>query len=201
MKLILLAHTDKKKAFDLYSQHYLATSGQIYYSDRHQLADYLDGYHNHLDQAMGVSDRASEVISEFYVPRDRLADFMAAASEDCRKHDVDVIYGTIRLIERDDESFLTWARESWACIIFNLHTVHTPAGIEKTAEACRRLTDLAIKRNGSYYLTYHRWASAEQVERCYPQMRDFLNLKLDYDPVERFQSDWYRYYRDLLPAG
>jgi len=201
MKLIMLAHTDKKLAFDLYSQHYLTTSGQIYYSDRHQLADYLDGYHHHLDQAMGVPDRASEVISEFYLPRDRLADFMAAASEDCKKHDVDVIYGTIRLIERDDESFLNWARESWACVIFNVHTVHTPNGIEKTAEAYRRLTALAIERNGSYYLTYHRWASLEQVERCYPQMRDFLMLKLEYDPMERFQSDWYRYYRDLLVAG
>ncbi len=201
MKLIMLAHTDKKLAFDLYSQHYLTTSGQIYYSDRHQLADYLDGYHHHLDQAMGVPGRASEVISEFYLPRDRLADFMAAAGEDCKKHDVDVIYGTIRLIERDDESFLNWARESWACIIFNLHTVHTPDGIEKTAEAYRRLTDLAIERNGSYYLTYHRWASLEQVERCYPQMRDFLMLKLEYDPMERFQSDWYRYYRDLVVAG
>jgi len=201
MKLIMLAHTDKKLAFDLYSQHYLATSGQIYYSDRHQLADYLDGYHRHLDQAMGVSDQATEVISEFYVPRDHLAAFMAAASEDCIRHNVDVIYGTIRLIERDDESFLNWAREPWACIIFNLHTVHTPDGIEKTAEAYRRLTDLAMERNGSYYLTYHRWASLEQVERCYPQMRDFLKLKLEYDPVERFQSDWYRYYRDMLVPG
>ena len=41
---------------------------------------------------------------------------------------VDVIYGTVRLIERDDESFLAWARDRWACVIFNLHTVHTRRG-------------------------------------------------------------------------
>lgn len=33
--------------------------------------------------------------------------------------------GTIRLIERDDETFLAWARQPYACVIFNLHVVHT----------------------------------------------------------------------------
>jgi FAD/FMN-containing dehydrogenase len=198
MRLITLAHTDKRLAFKLYSEHYLATSGQIYYSDRYQLADYEDGYHRRLDKALGSVHRATEMISELYVPRHRLAEFMAAAREDFRKHQVDVIYGTIRLIERDDESFLAWASEPWVCVIFNLHTVHTPDGIAHSAEAFRRLIDLAIGHGGSFYLTYHRWATREQVERCYPQLRQFLELKRKYDPDERFQSDWYRHYRDLF---
>jgi hypothetical protein len=65
MRLITLAHTDKRLAFKLYSEYYLATSGQIYYSDRHQLSDYLDGYHQKLDQVLGAENRATEVISEF----------------------------------------------------------------------------------------------------------------------------------------
>ena len=35
----------RPEAFRQYSTHYLATSGQIYYSDAHQFADYMDGYH------------------------------------------------------------------------------------------------------------------------------------------------------------
>lgn len=194
-RLILLAHTDKSRAYQLYTQHYLATSGQLYESDRHQLADYLDGYHRQLDRVLGSAHRASEMITEIYVPRDRLADFMAEVAEDFRRHRVDLIYGTIRLIERDDESFLAWARESWACVIFNLHTEHTPQGVEHSAQAFRRLIDRAIERQGSYYLTYHRWATREQVEHCHPQMRRFLELKRAHDPQERFQSDWYRHLR------
>lgn len=198
MHLITLAHTDKKTAFEVYSEHYLATSGQIYYSDRHQLADYLDGYHRQLDEVLGYEHRATEMISELYVPRDRLADFMAAVADDFRKNNVDVIYGTIRLIERDDESFLAWARESWGCVIFNLHTEHTQDGIAKTKEAFCRLIDLAIEHGGTYYLTYHRWANRDQVEKCYPQLRQFLELKRKYDPKERFQSDWYRHYNNMF---
>jgi FAD/FMN-containing dehydrogenase len=200
-RLIELAHTDKRRAFALYRDYYLKTSGQLYASDRHQLASYEDGYHRRLDQALGSPCRASEMISELYVPRERLADFMAAVAEDFRMHRVDVIYGTVRLIERDEDSFLAWAREPWACVIFNLHTVHTPEGIAHAADAFRRLIDRAIERGGTYYLTYHRWATRAQVERCYPQLRRFLAKKRSYDPGEVFQSDWYRHYVGMLREG
>jgi Phytanoyl-CoA dioxygenase (PhyH) len=110
----------------------------------------------------------------------------------------DVIYSTIRLIERDDETFLPWARDRYACIIFDLHTEHTPEALERTAEAFRGLIDAASSRGGSYFLTYHRWATKEQLLRCYPQFPEFLAKKREYDPEERFQSDWYRHYRELL---
>jgi hypothetical protein len=35
---------------------------------------------------------------------------------------------------------------------------------------------------------------------CYPQFKEFLHLKRKYDPTERFQSDWYRYYRKLFAS-
>jgi FAD/FMN-containing dehydrogenase len=196
--LIYLAHTDKARAWEVYSTHYLATSGQLYYSDAHQFADYSDGYHGPLDARLGAADPATEMITEIYVPRERLADFMAAVADDFREDATNVVYGTIRLVERDDESFLAWATDRWACIIFNICTTHTPAGIERSAEAFRRLIDRGIERGGKYYLTYHRWATREQVEACYPQFAEFLRLKREFDPDELFQSEWYRHYRAMF---
>jgi FAD/FMN-containing dehydrogenase len=196
--LLYLAHTNKSEAFERYAAHYLATSGQIYYSDGHQMGEYIDDYHVELDRALGAAHPATEMISELYVPRDRLSEFVVDGAEELGKSGVDVIYGTIRLIERDDETFLPWARDRFACIIFNLHTEHTPEGLERSADAFRRLIDAASSRGGSYFLTYHRWATKEQVLRCYPQFPAFLVKKLEYDPEERFQSDWYRHYRELL---
>jgi hypothetical protein len=196
--LLYLTHVDRTRAFELYSEHYLATSGQIYLSDAHQFADYEDDYHRWLDERLGASDRATEMITEIYVPRDRLSDFMAEVAEDFGREEVLVIYGTVRLIERDDECFLTWARDRWACIIFNVHTVHTQSGLDQAAAAFRRLIDLAIARGGSYFLTYHRWATPDQVEACHPRIRDFFRLKRQYDPGEVFQSEWYRHYRDAF---
>ena len=195
-QLFALGHFDKARAYDLYVHHYLSTNGQIYWSDTHQLGVYIDNYHRAIDVRAGTP--GSEMISELYVPRERLSDFMEEARADFLRNETNVFYGTIRLIERDDETFLRWARQPYACIVINLHIDHTPAAIERAAEAFRRLIDMAIAREGSYYLTYHRWARRDQVERCYPQFPEFLRLKKKYDPAERFQSDWYRHYRQMF---
>lgn len=196
IQLFALGHFDKARAYDLYTQHYMATNGQVYESDTHQLGVYVDNYHRAID--VRSKTHGSEMITEIYVPRARLADFMEEARADFLRNNTNVFYGTIRLIERDDLTFLRWAREPWACVVFNLHIDHTPEGIASSAEAFRRLIDMAIARDGSYYLTYHRWARRDQVERCYPQMPEFLRLKKQYDPRERFQSDWYRHYRTMF---
>lgn len=194
-ELFYLSHTDKAAAFRQYAAYYVSTSGQVYGSDTHQLSTYFDNYHYDLNQRLGATHPASEIITEIYVPRPELPDFLAAARDDFRANRVNLIYGTIRLIEQDTESFLAWARQPYACTVFNLHTVHTPEGIEHSAAAFRRLIDMAIQRGGSYFLTYHKYATRRQLEACYPQFAEFLHLKQQYDPEERFQSDWYRHYR------
>lgn len=193
LRLLRLAHTDKASAFELYARHYHATHGQIYCSDLHQLGVYVDGYHDTMTEDDGVT--CSEMISELYVPRDRLTDFMQACRQDFRTHNVDFIYGTIRLIAEDEETFLPWARQPWACIVFNLHVRHDDDGIAKARADFRRLIDRALERDGSFFLTYHRWATREQLLTAYPELPAFLAAKTRFDPEEIFRSDWYDYLR------
>jgi FAD/FMN-containing dehydrogenase len=191
-ELYRLAHVDRARLYDMYAGFYLATDGQVYWSDRHQLSVYLDGYHAEVDRAMGCTVPGSEMISEVYVPRPALAEFLSRVAEDFRAHGTQLIYGTVRLIERDDESLLAWAREPWACTVFNLCVRHDASGIARAEAEFRRLIDRAMEFGGSYFLTYHRWATREQRERCHPRLAEFLARKLEYDPGELFQSDWYR---------
>jgi FAD/FMN-containing dehydrogenase len=138
------------------------------------------------------------MITEIYVPRDALPRFLADVRSDFLEHRTDLIYGTIRLIERDNETVLAWAKQPYACIIFNIHVMPDPAGIEKAKQEFRRLIDRALPYGGSYYLTYHRWAERRQVVAAYPQFAEFLRLKRRLDPKEVFQSDWYRHYRGMF---
>ena len=197
-QLLLLAHTDQKQAFQRYADYYLSTNGQVYWSDTHQLSSYPDNYHREIDQKLHAPFPATEMITEINVPRSMLKGFLDEVREDFRKNRVELIYGTVRLIERDDESFLPWAKQPYACTIFNLHTVHSPEGLQRSENAFRRLIDMAICREGTYYLTYHRYATRKQVEACYPKFAEFLRLKKKYDPEERFQSNWYRHYRTMF---
>jgi FAD/FMN-containing dehydrogenase len=197
-ELYYLSHADPARAYQVYTDYYLSTSGQHYWSDTGQLSVYLDDYHLALDKLLNASFAGSEMITELYVPRDTIIAFLTDVRRDFLQNGIKLIYGTIRLIERDDESVLAWARENWVCIVMNLHVEHSPEGIAKAAEDFRRLIDRAIARGGNYFLTYHRFASREQIEACYPQMPAFLAAKLRYDPGEVFQSDWYRHYRQMF---
>lgn len=200
-RLTFYSHRMKRRAFEVYSTRYLETSGQVYWADWQLSAAYADGYHADLDRAVRAKVPATEMITELYVPRPRLADFMCEAAGELRARRANVIYGTVRMIERDDETFLAWAKERYACVIFNLHVEHTDSAIAAAAGAFRALIDLAIAQGGSYYLTYHRWARRDQVEACYPQFSEFLALKRRYDPDDAFQSTWYRHYRAMFADG
>ena len=197
-ELIHLAHHDRAKVFQVYSDFYLSSHRSLYWSDTHQLSVYLEDYHSKLDHDCGAKVPASEMISELYVPREHLTRFMEKAATLLRDGKVPVIYGTVRLIQKDDESFLAWAQHDFACIIFNLHTEHDREGIARSSAAFRALIDVALEFGGSYYLTYHRWARRDQVERAHPQFCGFLEKKEHYDPGHRFQSEWWKHHRNLL---
>ena len=79
---------------------------------------------------------------------------------DFRLHGVDFIYGTVRLIEAEHDTALPWAREDWACV--DLQPAHrsSPRGRRARRRAFPPAHRPRAAPGGSYYLTYHRFASA-----------------------------------------
>lgn len=195
-ELLKLAHCDKSQAFEKYLNHYLKTDGQLYWSDTMQLSTYMDDYHKDLDELLN-KPKASEIITELYVPRNKIHPFMEAVRTLFVENRVDLIYGTIRLIRQDDETFLPWAKDDYVCVIFNLHTEHGSEDIKENANVFRQLIKIAKAFKGNFYLTYHRYVEREDLDICYPQFKEFLQLKQKYDPDEIFQSQWYRHYRSM----
>jgi FAD/FMN-containing dehydrogenase len=200
-ELYKLAHLDKSRAFQVYADYYLSTDGQVYSSDTHQLSTYVAGLDQLIDASLGARAPGSLVISELYVPRERLPEFLLRAGRVIRETKANLVYGTVRYIERDDETFLAWARERFACIVMNLRVTHDAIGLDEAQAQFQALIDVALSMNGSYFLTYHRWARKDQVLAAYPQFPEFLRLKLEHDPAERFQSEWYRHYRRMFSTS
>lgn len=202
LELLKLAHEDKAQAFRLYARHYLSTDGNIYWSDTMQLSTYLPSYAEQLEASRAADPKSpvkeTLMIGEHYVPPERLLDFMRASREILIHLDTEVIYGTIRSIKRDTVSFLPWAKSDFACVIFNLRTPHNEEGMRRTAETFRALIEAAAEMGGSYFLTYHRYATAAQVRACHPRFPEWLRKKIQYDPGELFVSDWYLHYRDAF---
>jgi len=197
-ELLALAHSNKAQVFEDYTNYYLSTSGQLYWTDTHQLGYYDENYEAYLKKTLPDYKLGSLMISEVYVPRDRIYDFMTDLSLSNEQQQLDIIYGTIRLIKADTETFLPWAKQDYACIVLNLRVEHSELGLVKARSDFQLLIDVALNHDGSYFLTYHRWARKDQLLEAYPQFPMFLELKLKYDPQEMFQSDWYRFYKEMF---
>jgi FAD/FMN-containing dehydrogenase len=195
--LLELAHKDRRSAYGHYATFELSKSGNVEWSDLHQLSSYPLGYHTKMDQHHVDQRKGADLVWEFYVPRGDLIAFCEEGRKLFLKSKTALIYGTVRFIEQDRDSFLAWAKKRYACVIFTPHFPDDALDKRKAGELYRQLAQAATKRGGSFYLTYNRFAGRSEIDLAYPQFAEFLRLKLKYDSTQIFQSEWYRYYRDM----
>jgi FAD/FMN-containing dehydrogenase len=195
--LLEIAHQNRRSAYGRYAKFELSRNKNVEWSDLHQLSAYPLGYHRNVDKRFGQQSAGADLIWELYVPREELISFLEEARRVLLKSETPLIYGTVRFIEQDRDSFLPWARKRYACVIFTPHCLGTAPAMRKMGEVCRQLEQSATKHGGSFYLTYNRFAARTEMDAAYPQFPEFLQLKKKYDPMELFQSEWYRHYRDL----
>lgn len=195
--LLALAHKDRRSAYGHYAKFELSKNGNVEWSDLHQLSTYPSGYHAALNKRLADESKSADLVWEFYVPRNDLISFVEEARRLLLKTETPLIYGTVRFIEQDRDSFLAWAKKRYACVIFTPHYSGEAGGIRKAGELYRQLAQAAARHGGSFYLTYNRFAGRTEIDAAYPQFAEFLALKRKYDPSGFFQSEWYRHYRDL----
>ena len=218
-ELVKLARRDKPEAFRVYREHYLRTDGRRYASDRHQLSPRFSDYLAAVNDGESGKPRAdeavpeetpgttsgdggplrTEMITEVSCDPDALVGLLSTCRADFIEPGVDMTYGTIRFIEPDTETFLPWARRRSACVVVNLHVVHTPKGLARVRADFRRILDRVLEVGGSFYLTYHRWATRAQLDAAYPELPAFLAEQRHRDPAGRFSSDWLRHLQTLYP--
>ena len=195
--LLEIAHSDRGSAYRRYAKLELAKDGNVEWSDLHQLSSYSAGYHEGIEKRLGTDYAGADLILEVYVPRNELISLLEEARRILLAAGTPLIYGTVRFTEQDKDSFLAWAKKRYACVIFSPHTSGETQALRKTGEVCRQIIRAANKRSGSFYLTYNRFATRDELASAYPQFPEFLNLKKQYDPREIFQSDWYKFYKGL----
>jgi hypothetical protein len=161
------------------------------------MAPYVENYHRDLDRRL-QAPKGSDMMAEICCERDALERVLGEVRQYALREGLAIIEAGVRVVEQDKESFLAWARKPYVCVAFNVHVEHSTRGMIRSGDAFRRLIDIGLRYGGSYYPTYHKHALRRQVDVCFPQMGEFLKLKLKYDPGELFQSDWYRHYKNMF---
>jgi FAD/FMN-containing dehydrogenase len=98
----------------------------------------------------------------------------------------------VRRLQPESDTFLRWATREWAQVTLCHRVRSTLGACVLAAEVERLLLDIALANGGSFRIDASLNASRAQLERCYPQLADFLAQKKRLDPAARLQNAWYR---------
>ncbi len=137
------------------------------------------------------SQDSTDILHEYFVPRNRFNEFVARLRENIPKSGADLLNVTVRDVREDHDALLRYADCDMASLVMLFNQPRTPEGDKRMQKLTGELIDAALALGGRYYLPYRLHATREQFERAYPQARRFFDLKRRYDPDELFQNDFY----------
>jgi FAD/FMN-containing dehydrogenase/SAM-dependent methyltransferase len=139
--------------------------------------------------------RRTYVLQEYFVPWQRLMEFIPKMAEILNKHRVNTINISIRHALADPGTLMSWARgETFAFVLYYKQRTRDNAK-ERVAVWTRELIDAILDCGGTYYLPYQLHATDEQFHRAYPGARTLFALKQKLDPNYRLRGAlWDKYY-------
>lgn len=147
-----------------------------------------------------MSAASTDILHEYFVPRDRIPMFIAAAQRIIPRHGVDLLNVTVRYVDTDTDSFLRYATEPMFAFVMLFNQPTTAASDSRMQALTRELIDASLEAGGRYYLPYRLHATPEQFARAYPQAEDFFAAKRRFDPDELFQNEFYLKYGQRTPG-
>jgi FAD/FMN-containing dehydrogenase/SAM-dependent methyltransferase len=139
------------------------------------------------------------VLQEYFVPVERLEEFVAKMSAILGRHRVNALNVSIRHAMPDRHTVLAWApTETFAFVLYHKQRTRENAR-SRVGVWTRELIDAVLSVAGTYYLPYQPHATVAQFHRAYPGAKDLFALKWEVDPNFRFTNSlWDKYYRAWL---
>lgn len=130
----------------------------------------------------------TDILHEYFIPADRFSDFVKACKEVVLSSYQDLLNITLRYVEADEDSLLTYATGPRIAAVM-LFSQETSLRAERDMKRITRaLIDRVLALGGSYYLPYRLHASQEQIEKAYPKLHEFVTEKRNYDPKLLFRN-------------
>jgi FAD/FMN-containing dehydrogenase len=130
----------------------------------------------------------TDILHEYFVAPDRLNDFLAACREIIPAHRQDLLNVTLRYVDADSSSMLTYAPQPRIAAVMLFVQKRTTEADDDMRAMTVKLIDRTLAIGGSYYLPYRLHATRHQMRSAYPHLDEFIAAKRRYDPQLRFRN-------------
>ncbi|HEY4553253.1 MAG TPA: FAD-binding oxidoreductase [Bacillaceae bacterium] len=136
----------------------------------------------------------TDILQEYFVPIDRFPEFIDGLRDILTKNELNVLNITVRYVPSNEEAYLSYAQDDMFALVFLINQGRSDKDIEETGKVVRKIIDLALDMDGTYYLPYYPYPTMEQMRMAYPLTDEFFEKKREYDPEERFMNEFYEVY-------
>ena len=135
----------------------------------------------------------TDILHEYFVPRDRLLPFVEGMKRLFRAHDANILNVSIRAVDKEEHA-LSYAPGPAFSVVLYLNQKTDAEGSRKMAALTSALIDLSKAHGGRFFLPYQLHYTPAQLEASYPEIGDFFAAKRRFDPEGRFSNRWYEKY-------
>ncbi|PIE48107.1 MAG: FAD-binding oxidoreductase [Gammaproteobacteria bacterium] len=138
---------------------------------------------------------STDILHEYFIPQRHFYDYIADIKPILQASDIDLMNITIRAVNKDEDSFLNYAREDVFGFVFLFNQQKDEKDERAMQQLTQKLVNIAINNEGTYYLPYRLHVDKQTMRKSYPQADEFFSLKLKYDPDEVFSNQFYQHYK------
>lgn len=150
---------------------------------------------DHVSLIENKDPHSTDLLQEYFIPERNFKQFIKDIKPVLRKSELDLLNITIRAVNKDEDSYMNYARENVFGFVFLFNQKKT----DKQENAMKLLTndlvDITIKNEGTFYLPYRLHIGKTKMRNVYPQAATFFELKRKYDPQEVFDNKFYQHYK------
>jgi FAD/FMN-containing dehydrogenase len=148
---------------------------------------------DHVSLIENKDPNSTDLLQEYFIPERNFNQFIKDIKPVLKNSGLDLLNITIRAVNKDEDSYMNYARENVFGFVFLFNQKKT----EKQEDAMKILTnslvDIALKNEGTFYLPYR--LHKDKMRKVYPQAESFFELKRKYDPLEIFDNKFYQHYK------
>jgi len=141
------------------------------------------------------SQNDTDTLQEFFVPIDEYPSYVQDIKTFLKKDDINLLNFTIRYVSKDDTSMLSYAKTDMVALVALFNHGKQKQEVENAQKSIRKMIDITLKHNGTFYLPYYPYATKKQLLEAYPNFDEFVKEKEKYDPNEYITSLFYERYR------
>jgi FAD/FMN-containing dehydrogenase len=138
--------------------------------------------------------RDTDILQEYFVPYDRMPEFVDALREAVNRNQANLLNVTIRTVHKDTVTAIPYAKEDMFGFVLYFNVRFNERENQILRKTTTDLIDAAHRNGGTYYLPYQLFYSKEQLKAAYPEVDKFFTAKRKFDPEELFSNKFYEKY-------